>query len=504
MCKCSVRLFCFRRQRTISAAKWTVLLLVCPVNYVLFASYLWHIPRRQVFFLVICPTLCPLQSLLPEFAWLCWSARACAPNSKDATSESLDPQSDLHAKDLILLRGIHLWHGSFPVMSSMHLINYSSSLALGQHRTLRRLHVLLLNKIFQFPDFSNFRIIHLDFLHQFFNVHITRLDLIHQCPCFWITHLDPLHPFVQLLRSRWSSTDLPAVPPRKRISKHSLFVSRSRSVVDCAHVQAFTFLLTKTLSRSRSVVWCVACVCVVCCGGVCVLCVLCVVLCVVLCYVCCVCCVLCCVVCVCVVCGEAWHTLSLSLLFSLLPLLFPFLFLSYLSFSPFFFFFFFSCSFSYSCSCSCSCSFSFSSFFFLLSSLLLTLLFSSLHANKHCTKHWSTNTASNFEAFECDVAHGTFMATANELHGMFPPLLLPPLLSSLLPPSHTQKKWGDFLLQEYFRRGNYFYYSFKLIPKKRRRVKLQSLQFYINSKTINLHHVKSVIIFAKMVSHRIR
>ena len=63
----------------------------------------------------------------------------------------------------------------------------------------------------------------------------------------------------------------------------------------------------------------------------------------------------------CVVCGEAWHTLSLLL--SLLPLLFPFLFLSYLSFSLFFFFFFFSCSFSYSCSCSCS--FSFSSFFFL-------------------------------------------------------------------------------------------------------------------------------------------
>ena len=30
-------------------------------------------------------------------------------------------------------------------------------------------------------------------------------------------------------------------------------------------------------------------------------------------------------------------------------------------------------------------------------------------------------------------------------------------------------------------------------------MKLQSLQFYINSKTINLHHVKSVIIFAKMV-----
>ena len=31
-----------------------------------------------------------------------------------------------------------------------------------------------------------------------------------------------------------------------------------------------------------------------------------------------------------------------------------------------------------------------------------------------------------------------------------------------------------------------FYDSFKLIPKTRRRGKLQSLQFYINSKTIGL------------------
>ena len=43
------------------------------------------------------------------------------------------------------------------------------------------------------------------------------------------------------------------------------------------------------------------------------------------------------------------------------------------------------------------------------------------------------------------------------------------------------------------------YYGFLLIQKNQRRLKLQSLQFYINSKTINLHHVKSVINFAKMV-----
>ena len=132
--------------------------------------------------------------------------------------------------------------------------------------------------------------------------------------------------------------------------------------------------------------------------------------------------------CVCVVCGEAWRTLSLSLLLSLSFLFaFPFFFSLIFLFLSSFFFFFFSCSFSY---CSCSCSFSFSSFFRLpFYSLFSSLLFSSLHANKHCTKH----TASNFEAFECDVAHGTFIATANELHGMFQPLLLPPLLLSLLP-----------------------------------------------------------------------
>ena len=172
--------------------------------------------------------------------------------------------------------------------------------------------------------------------------------------------------------------------------------------------------------------WCVV---VVCCGGACVWCVV------------------------------KLGTHSLSLLFSLLPLLFPFFF----SLLSFFFFFFFSCSFSYSCSCSCSFSFSFSfsSFFF----LPFYTLFSSLPFTP-------TNTVQS-----TDQAHGTFIATANELHGMFPPLLLPPLLSSLLPPSHTQKKERGLLLQEYFRRGIYFYYSFKLIPKNRRRVKLQALQF---------------------------
>ena len=184
------------------------------------------------------------------------------------------------------------------------------------------------------------------------------------------------------------------------ISKHSLFrlkitvgcltstypsvhvetPSRSRSVVDCAHIQAFTFLLTKTLSRSRSVVWfvvwCVWCVMVVRCGGV-LWCVVCVVLwwCVVVVVVCVVvlwwCVVVVCCGGACVWCVVKLGTLSLSLLLSLSFLFsFPFfLFFSLLTFffsllfSFFSFFLFFSCSFSYSCSCSCS--FSFSSFFFL-------------------------------------------------------------------------------------------------------------------------------------------
>ena len=87
------------------------------------------------------------------------------------------------------------------------------------------------------------------------------------------------------------------------------FVSRSRSVVDCAHIQAFTFLSTKTLSSSRSVVdcalgfvWCGVVLCgvvwfvYVWCGVVCV--------CVFVCVFVCVCvCVLYCVLCCGVVCS---------------------------------------------------------------------------------------------------------------------------------------------------------------------------------------------------------
>ena len=101
------------------------------------------------------------------------------------------------------------------------------------------------------------------------------------------------------------------------------------------------------------------------------------------------------------------------------------------------------------------------------------------------------------------MAHGTFIATANELHGMFPPL--PPPSSSLLsPPSlpHPEKREGTSNYRNISGEEFNFYCIFKFISKNRRRVKLQSLQFCINSKTINLHHVKSVIIFAKTVGER--
>ena len=58
------------------------------------------------------------------------------------------------------------------------------------------------------------------------------------------------------------------------------------------------------------------------------------------------------------------------------------------------------------------------------------------------------------------MAHGTFIATANELHGMFPPLLLPPLLSSLLPPSHTQKKERELFITGIFPARNLFFITF--------------------------------------------
>ena len=74
-------------------------------------------------------------------------------------------------------------------------------------------------------------------------------------------------------------------------------------------------------------------------------------------------------------------------------------------------------------------------------------------------------------------------------------LLLPPPFS----PSPPQKKEETFYYRNISSEGIILHYSIILIQKNRRRVKLQSLQFNIDSKTRNLHHVKSVIISAVMV-----
>ena len=159
--------------------------------------------------------------------------------------------------------------------------------------------------------------------------------------------------------------------------------SRSRSVVDSAHIRAFTFLLTKTLSRSRSVVWCVWCgVCGVLCFVFCVCmwrvwCVGCVCTCGVVCGVggVCWCVVVCVCVCLCVV-----KLGTLSLLHLLFPFRFPFLFLSYLSFS-----------------------FSLAPSLTLALALVLVLslfLLSSLLATKHNGKNRSTNTAAFCKALQ--------------------------------------------------------------------------------------------------------
>ena len=67
-------------------------------------------------------------------------------------------------------------------------------------------------------------------------------------------------------------------------------------------------------------------------------------------------------------------------------------------------------------------------------------------------------------------------------------------------PLTKEKKRGDFLLQEYFRRGNKFVLQFFLNSEKSTPGEIfQILQFYTNSKTIKMQRVKSVIIFAKMV-----
>ena len=204
----------------------------------------------------------------------------------------------------------------------------------------------------------------------------------------------------------------------------------------------------------------------------------------------CVCCVVVVRVCGVVKLGTLSLSCSLSFLFS-----FPFFFLSYLSFSPFFFFFFFSCSFSYSCSCSCS--FSFSSFFFLpFYSLFSSLPFTPTNTVQS-TDQQTRSTLRRLNVMWRTVRHSNCHRIARNV-----PTSPPPSSSLLPPPSlpHPEKREGTLYYKNISGEGIILYYSFRLIQKNQRRVKLQSLQFYIKSKTLNLHHVKSVIIFAKMVT----
>ena len=182
-------------------------------------------------------------------------------------------------------------------------------------------------------------------------------------------------------------------------------------------------------------VWCVSCVCVhvvLCCGvgGVCV---------VVLWW------------CVCVVCGEAWHTLSLSLL-------------HYLSFLFFFLF-----SFPFFCSYLSSSLFFFL-FLLLLPSLTLALalvlslpllssFFPSTHSPLLVPSRQQTRrpTLRRLNVMWRTVRSQQLPTNRMECSHLSSSLLFSP--PSSLPPT-PRKKRGDFFLREYFRRGIYFLLQF--------------------------------------------
>ena len=106
---------------------------------------------------------------------------------------------------------------------------------------------------------------------------------------------------------------------------------------------------------------------------------------------------------------------------------------------------------------------SLSSFLSSLPSLLFLFFFSLLFS--------PSNTMERTEAFECDLAQGKCTAVGS----------LPPPLSSLLPsPPLLLKKRGGNYYRNISGEGIILHYSFKLIQKNRRQVKLQSLQFYLH------------------------
>ena len=160
--------------------------------------------------------------------------------------------------------------------------------------------------------------------------------------------------------------------------------------------------------------------------------------------------------CVCVV---VLCTLSLSLTCSL-SFLFSFTFAF-----PFFFslIFLFLSSFSFSFSLAPSLTQD-------LARVLSLFLLYSLLATKHYGKNRSTNTAANIEAFECDLAQGRCTAVGS----------LPSPPSSDLSVPESKKNEENFLLQKFFRRGNYL-----------------TLQFYINSEKSPPGEITVITVFLK-------
>ena len=128
------------------------------------------------------------------------------------------------------------------------------------------------------------------------------------------------------------------------------------------------------------------------------------------------------------------------------------------------------------------------SFFSLLSSLLFSLLFSPPN-NVERTDQPTRRPTSRLL--------NLIWRTASAQQSVLSLLLSPP--SSLPSPSHRLKKEGTFYYRNISGEGIILNYSFKLIQKNRRRVKLQASLLHINSKSIDLQRVKTVIIFGKMV-----
>ena len=238
------------------------------------------------------------------------------------------------------------------------------------------------------------------------------------------------------------------------ISKHSLF--RLKITVGCRLCTCPSIHFSLDEDTLKITVGCLVC------GVVCVWCVVVVRVC-------------CCVV------KLGTHSLSLSLALS------PSSSLS-LSFSLFSFFFSLSLAPSLtlalalvlSLSLSLLSSFFFPPFYSLYSSLLSSLPFTPTNTVQSTDQQSRRPTLRRLNVMWRTVRSKQLPTNCTECSHLCSFLLFSP--PSSLPPTPRKKK-GDFLLQEYYQRGNYFV-----------------LQFYINSERLNLHHVKSVIISAVMVS----